>query len=248
MDKEQWEANIKLWNHVANTDKAFVKQFKRVGGFEGTAINPMYTIRRATELWGPAGGFWGWTILNENYVNGAPLFVGGLNEGHEVIHTMLVEVYYPITFDHPLTGTRVGRVIHSGATMAVVKRSGTPPYLVSDEEHRKKSLTDAITKALSVLGFSSDIFMGGSGFIDNKYVNDTQTPGAPATTPSPQAQPAHQDTPFGRAVLAIANAQDIGDLTKIAHRISISENINQQQRAALEANLDARRKELQPQA
>jgi hypothetical protein len=43
----------------------------------------------------------------------------------------------------------------------------------TDEEAPKKSLTDATTKALSMLGFSADVFLG--LYDDNKYVNDRKT-------------------------------------------------------------------------
>jgi hypothetical protein len=70
------------------------------------------------------------------------------------IHRLQIEVYSP-----------VGKVKHYGATTFVGEDKNG---VFTDEEAPKKSLTDALTKALSMWGFSADVFLG--LYDDNKYV------------------------------------------------------------------------------
>lgn len=66
-----------------------------------------------------------------------------------------------------------------------------------DTDAPKKALTDGITKALSYLGFSADIFVDGKVMHDNKYVDQVddapaapRAPQASAPAPAPQAEAA----------------------------------------------------------
>jgi hypothetical protein len=47
-------------------------------------------------------------------------------------------------------------------------KSGAPYYVYVDDEWTKKTFTNALTKALSYVGFNADVFMG--KFDDNRYV------------------------------------------------------------------------------
>jgi hypothetical protein len=166
--------NLKLWQSVEKTDPKYTKAFNKAGGFSGTAINAVYLLRKATALWGPIGGTWGPLIEDEKYVSGA--------EG-TIIHVLRIKFRHP-GGEFPSYGqtTFVGHNKHGAFT---------------DEEAPKKSLTDAITKALSMLGFSADVFMG--LYDDNKYVNDrkqefssriTPVAGSLAALPSEEQQKA----------------------------------------------------------
>lgn len=139
--------NLKLWNAVQATDPKYTKGFSRSGGFKGTAINATYQIRRATEQWGPIGGKWGCSIVSSDFIPGA--------DG-DVVHVALIDFWHPD-----------GKFQTFGQTTFVGKNKNGK---FTDEEAPKKSLTDAITKALSMLGFSADVHLG--LFDDNKYVND----------------------------------------------------------------------------
>lgn len=139
--------NLKLWDSVQATDPKYTKAFSRAGGFRGTAINATYQIRRATEQWGPIGGKWGCSIVSSDFVPGA--------DG-DVVHVALIDFWHP-----------AGRFQTFGQTTFVGSNKNGK---FTDEEAPKKSLTDAITKALSMLGFSADVHLG--LFDDNKYVND----------------------------------------------------------------------------
>lgn len=153
--------NLVIWNQGQETDPNYTKDFNR-GGFQGTAINPTYLIKKATTIFGPVGIGWGWEILEERFNEGHLLKTG--NGTRAIVHTLRVSVWYL----HPETAER-GSVIHFGQTTMVGENKNGP---FTDEEAPKKSLTDAIGKALAALGLSADIHLG--LYDDNKYVNNLE--------------------------------------------------------------------------
>ena len=135
-----------IWNLVSETDPNHTKEVNQRGGF--TAICGYYQISRATALWGPIGGKWGYHYTKQ------------IVQGVVIIDLVL---YYP-------TGTSkedIGEIPTTAANqMFVIDRNGVPKV---DEDAPKKAITDAITKALSLLGFSADVFTG--MYDDNKYIS-----------------------------------------------------------------------------
>ena len=162
-------SNTSLWERVATTDPNHTKEFNRGGGFKGTAINPTYQMLKATEIFGPVGMGFGWKVADNSYVH------GGVHDGEgDVIHVILLDLWYRVTAKFvemmPEAQEFLGQVCvvtHFGQT-TFVGRNKNGPY--TDEEAPKKSLTDAVSKCLSCLGFSADIHMG--LYDSNKYVND----------------------------------------------------------------------------
>lgn len=151
---------LTMWQQVNATDPQYTKAFN-TSGFQGTSISPTYQSMRATKIFGPHGIGWGTEVLNESYVEGAPLGFDkdGRSLGRESIHKVYLELWY-------IYQGRRGSVKQYGATTFVFRNDyGT---ITSDEDHAKKSVTDAMTKCLSLLGFSADVFMG--HFDDDKYV------------------------------------------------------------------------------
>jgi hypothetical protein len=143
--------NLKIWNAVERTDPSYTKQFNRGGGFKGTATNATYLAKKATQQFGPLGLGWGWNVIDEKYQPG---------NDKDIIHVVRIKLWYV------LDGQR-GEIEHFGQTQFVGKnRNG----YYTDEEAPKKSLTDAISKCLSGLGFAADIHLG--LYDDNRYVND----------------------------------------------------------------------------
>ena len=186
--------NLALWNSVRTPDPAATKAFNRSGGFKGTATNAVYLIQRATELWGPMGGQWGVTIVDDRVQQGAPMLSkDGAVMGHEVLHIIRIELRHP-----------GGVVPGYGQTMLVgVNKYG--PY--TDEEAPKKSLTDALSKALSWLGFAADIHLG--RWDDNKYVNAAKRGFDEAAEPASPAQ--EQQQPTSRPAPAPMAADKVAD-------------------------------------
>ena len=50
--------NLAIWNVLGRTSPEHTKGFKRGGGFSGTAVKPIYTEQKMTELFGPCGIGW----------------------------------------------------------------------------------------------------------------------------------------------------------------------------------------------
>ena len=148
--------NLDLWLKVEKTDLA---QTKAITGkpYKGTSPKPYYLIRKATETFGPCGIGWGFEIIEEKLLDGALL----APSFYERIHMARVRVWYE------WNGKR-GTIEHVGQTAFSGKRRDGTPF--TDEDAPKKSVTDALVKALSMIGFAGDIFMG--RYDDSKYVQE----------------------------------------------------------------------------
>ncbi|WP_315729908.1 hypothetical protein [Bradyrhizobium sp. SZCCHNRI2010] len=143
--------NLVIWNEVEATDPKFTKQFNRGGGFKGTATNATYLIKKATMMFGPIGIGWGWDIVEDRFQPG---------QDKDVVHILRLKLWYK-------WNDQRGEIEHFGQTQFVGKNKNG---YFTDEEAPKKSLTDALTKCLSTLGFAADIHLG--LYDDNRYVND----------------------------------------------------------------------------
>lgn len=152
---------LSIWEKVQATDPAYTKPFTGHLGFAGTAVNPTYVFRKATEVFGPIGIGWGADVLKEELVKGAPLAYGadGTETAHAIIHKAYVEVWY-------MLGDKRGTVRQYGGTQFVGR--GPNGQLYTDDDAAKKSMTDGMLKCLALLGFSADIHLG--LFDDVKYV------------------------------------------------------------------------------
>ena len=145
--------NLSIWEQVKNTDPTYTKDFSAPGGHSGTSINATYMFRQATELFGPVGNGWGYNIIEERFDTGAPVNnKEGEILGHVMTHTIRISLWYK---------DEQGKheVEHFGHTPYVYYSTNYSKF-ITDGEAPKKSLTDAIKKCLSMLGFSADVFMG----------------------------------------------------------------------------------------
>lgn len=133
-------SNLELWQRIGKTDPKFTKEATTKGGF--TSISAYYQIETATKEWGVYGESWG---LKEIKVDYTLLELTGLA-------TMEAVFFCPVsTFP-----------INNAIT---VKGLGSS-YV--DADFMKKLQTNTITKALSLLGMSNDVFKG--QFDDHAYV------------------------------------------------------------------------------
>ena len=130
-----------LWDKHFKTNPAATKKVNKGGGRSITAIDAYHQIKEATEEWGPMGR-WGIRDI-EMHTEGDLLFITG-------------EFFYP----------GGSFAIFNSASMYM----GRGEKRRIDDEVGKKIVTDALTKALSYLGFNADVFFG--LFDSNKYVED----------------------------------------------------------------------------
>lgn len=135
--------NLSLWNRHRTPHRDALKDFV-IQKRKMTSVDPMWVIRSATEEWGPMGELWGPEVVE----------MGVYDMGDYLLHWIRIELRYPdAKIPVPAIGTTKMR--YQG-----------DKYVVYDDEAPKKSLTDAVTKALSWLGYGADIYMGRQ---DGKY-------------------------------------------------------------------------------
>lgn len=162
--------NTKIWDELRRVPPEHLKPFSRAGGFKGTAIKPMWSFHRMTEMFGAAGQGWG---VNEPSFQIVPA-------GDEILVFCTVSVWYE---DRKNVIFGVG-----GDKVRVVQANGPR----NDDEAFKKAYTDATTNALKLLGVAADIHMG--LWDGNKYTDDKTHENVEKEAPSKNAEtaaPAH---------------------------------------------------------
>lgn len=152
--------NLRIWNTLAKTDPAHTKGFSRAGGFKGTAVKPMWVIKRLTEQFGPCGEGWG---------IGEPSFQV-VDAAGEIL------VYCTVSCWH---GSPENTLYGVGGDKVVTKRQNGP---FCDDEAFKKAFTDAVNNAFKFVGVAADIHMG--LFDDSKYVAEVQAEFHPPEEPA----------------------------------------------------------------
>lgn len=142
--------NKSLWKRVFTTDPRAVKPITGKQ-YKGNSPSPYWIVERLTDEFGPCGIGWGFTILSERMER--------LTET-DVLHVAVVRMWFV------MDGKR-GEFEQIGQTKAVYQsKNGT----MVDEDAPKKSVTDALVKCASYLGFAGDIFSG--MWDDSKYVEN----------------------------------------------------------------------------
>ena len=168
--------NLSVWNAVNKTDPAHTKAV--TFGRKFTSIDAHWQIMRATEQFGPVGQGWGYFVQHsvERLTPDMILAVADVtvwwrdnDRRHE---------YGPVRGTCEIYGPKTD------------KGKPIPGLFVTDEDAPKKAMTDALTKGLSHLGFSADVFLG--LFDDNRYVQkvkkEFEQGSAPAATAGSGAQ------------------------------------------------------------
>jgi len=200
--------NTSIWERVQSTDPKFTKNYKGAGGFSGTAINATYLVKKATEQFGPLGSGWGYEIVEERFDAGGPI---SDKEGAYLcdakIHTIRLRLWYM------QEGER-RELDHYGHTPYIF----TNKYGVqTDMEAPKKSLTDAIKKCLSMLGFGADIHLG--MYDDLAYVQEALNESAMTHAEDKAAEAVKQQEEYAtfldKHVGYIETSKSIGELEKL---------------------------------
>ena len=126
--------NLDLWDKVKKTDPEYTKEVKMRGGF--TSISPQYQIMKATEQFGSYGSGWGFDSVD-------------LDMAHiETLSLVMVKAvfFYIVGEQRNTFPINNSWSVKSGSKI--------------DDDFAKKAETNTMSKALSKLGFSADIFMG----------------------------------------------------------------------------------------
>jgi len=144
-----------VWSKVCKTNPKDTRKVNQRGGF--TSICAQSQRKRATEMFGPFGI--GWGLEAEKFYK-----FDTSNDPHDALIIFEADFYY---FFKGVKGSFL-------ASSEIELWSYTKKYdsWALNNDARKKVRTDAMTKALSEIGFNSDIFEG--LYDDNKYVQQAQ--------------------------------------------------------------------------
>jgi hypothetical protein len=141
--------NLALWQRVSKTDPKHVKPITGKQ-YQGNSPKPYYIVERLTAEFGPCGLGWGFSVVNERFERFSDT---------DSLHVALIEFWF-------MKDGVVGKFQQMGQTKASYTTSKGSFML--DEDAPKKSVTDALVKCASYLGFAGDIFSG--RWDDSKYV------------------------------------------------------------------------------
>jgi len=144
--------NTALWKRAFVTDPRAVKPITGKQ-YSGNSPKPYWIVQRLTEELGPCGIGWGFTILSERFER------FGEGASSEALHIACVRFWYRMDAER-------GEFEQVGQTRA--SYTSSKGKFIVDEDAPKKSVTDALVKCASYLGFAGDIFSG--MWDDSKYV------------------------------------------------------------------------------
>lgn len=134
--------NMRFYGKVQDTPSEAQKPFNN-GRFSGTDINPMWRIKKLTEVFGPCG--FGWWTQNVKYT-----FVNS-----EQTNEVAVFCELELVIRDPDTKEVSMPVYGVGGNTFVAQRKSGPQ---SSDEAMKMAYTDALSIACKALGFSHDIY------------------------------------------------------------------------------------------
>ena len=141
--------NKALWRRAFTTDPKAVKPITGKQ-YSGNSPKPYWIVERLTDEFGPCGIGWGFKILNERFERFSDT---------DTLHVAVVQFWYVL-------GEKRGELEQVGQTKSSYTTNAGKFML--DEDAPKKSVTDALVKCASYLGFAGDIFSG--RWDDSKYV------------------------------------------------------------------------------
>lgn len=185
--------NLRHWEFLRKVDPEHTKKFDR-GRFKGTAVKPIWIIKRMTELFGPVGEGWGTT---------EPQYTTCSGESRELL------VYCTVGVWHATNGKRSEIFYGVGGDKVTThikanEQYNRPERWENNDEAFKAAYTDAISNALKLLGVAADVHMG--LFDDHKYVREMEkefagepAQGAAAPPPSAAAKPNGHAAPARKA-------------------------------------------------
>lgn len=146
-DQPVLKRNMAIWDKAAKTDPAHTKAVG-FGARKFTAIDPMYQVKRMTELFGQAGERWGFEVAR-----------------YELLPTDHVAILVRLHVG-PRDGTARPPIEQFGQASLYIDNAKNKP----DADAMKKATTDGLTKCFSYIGLNADVWLG--QFDDNKYVEE----------------------------------------------------------------------------
>lgn len=133
---------MRFYGQVQDTPKEAQKSFNN-GRFSGTDINPMWRIKKLTEVFGPVG--FGWWTQNVKYTF----------QQSEQTNEVAVFCELELIVIDPDSKEKSMPIYGVGGNTFVAQRKSGPQ---SSDEAMKMAYTDALSIACKALGFSHDIY------------------------------------------------------------------------------------------
>ena len=171
--------NMKYYDAARQVPQEAQKQFTN-GSFSGTDINPMWRIKKMTEMFGPCGIGWYYEVVSER-----------AEEHHDMTMAIVdINLYIKVNgeWSKPIPGT-------GGNTLVKPTSKGQK---ASDEGY-KMALTDALSVACKALGVGADIYFSKDRTKYTQYATDDN-----GTPPTGSAEIAQE---VGKRKLAQVEAQ-----------------------------------------
>ena len=161
--------NMVVYNSFRNVPNEAKKNFNN-GRFSGTDINPMWRIKRMTEMFGMCGVGWYVEVVSRE-----------LREAHDSNGT--VAALCSLNLYVKVNGEWSKPIYGEGGNIFVTTTS--KGYKQVDDDAFKKAYTDAFSNATKQLGLGADVWFEQDKTNGSKYVSPTTlTPAAPATEPT----------------------------------------------------------------
>ena len=160
------DQNMRFYGRVQDTPTEAQRSFNN-GRFSGTDINPMWRIKKLTEIFGPAG--FGWWTQNEQFTF-APCEDAGETA---VFCTLELVVVDPVSKEQSKPISGIG-----GNKFLLTQKGGK----YCNDEAYKMAYTDALSIACKSLGFSHDIYYAGDR---TKYTMSGDSQPSPTNIPAP---------------------------------------------------------------
>ena len=128
---------MKLWEIMTPVDDKYKTSMRMPDGSFLTSVKPYEAMRRMTSIFGPMGYGWGAAVLEAR------------KEGDTF--QMRIDLWYKPHFVDP--SIPISELAH-------IESWGGTEYNSIDWDMSKKAMTNAISKAISFLGFASPIYLG----------------------------------------------------------------------------------------
>jgi hypothetical protein len=148
--------NLETWDALRWCDAHYTKDYVD-NGVELTAVDPMYRIKKMTEVFGPVGKNWDYTanyeqvtLPDETVLVTASVLIDAIENVYGSVMSSKKLFWWTIDKDR----NKIGNI---------------------DTDAYKKALTDALGKALSHLGVCADAYMG-SFSDDDSVETEPETP------------------------------------------------------------------------
>lgn len=150
---EEKNQNMEFYQQLREVPAEAQKSFDN-GRFKGTDINPMWRIKRMTELFGPCGIGWYYEVVHRNLERSA--------DENIICAFIGINLYIKVDgeWSKPIYG-------EGGNTMSTWNRKYA--CIDTSDEAYKMALTDAFSNATKQLGLGADIWFSNDKSHSTKY-------------------------------------------------------------------------------